>query len=95
MPAQDKFGHFAAYTLLAWWFGQVYPWRQQGFFGIFLIALGVGLEFVQYYLGYRHFGYADMLADVSGVAIGYLLAFTPAGTVLRRLDRFWEMYVIS
>ena len=54
IPAQDKFGHFIAYVLLAWWFSQVYPWRLQGFVGILLISLGVSLEFFQYYLKLLH-----------------------------------------
>jgi VanZ family protein len=92
MPAQDKFGHFMAYALLAWWFSQAYPLRLHGFLGLFLIALGVILEILQGFTGYRDFEYADMLADTLGVVGGYLLARTSAGTTLRRLERFWEKY---
>lgn len=92
VPAQDKFGHFIAYALLAWWFSQAYPLRLHGFLGLFLIALGVILEILQGFTGYRDFEYADMLADTLGVVGGYLLARTSAGTTLRRLERFWEKY---
>lgn len=90
VPAQDKFGHFLTYGLLAWWFSQAYPLRLHGFFGLFLAALGAVLEILQDVVGYRYFEYGDMLANVSGVVGGYLLARTPAGTTLRRLERLWE-----
>jgi VanZ family protein len=90
IPAQDKVGHFIAYTLLAWWFSQVYPWRLQGQLGLLLVSLGILLEILQYFGGYRYFDYADMLANTLGVIGGYLLAQTPAGRVLRGLEWIWE-----
>lgn len=90
VPAQDKLGHFTAYALLAWWFSQAYPLRLRGFFSLFLAALGIGLEFLQDFMGYRYFEYGDMLANTLGVAAGYWLACTPAGMALRRLERLWE-----
>jgi hypothetical protein len=79
-----------AYALLGWWFSQAYPSRLHGFLGLFLVALGAILEVLQGLTGYRDFEYADMLADTLGLVGGYLLALTPAGTVLRRLEQFWE-----
>jgi hypothetical protein len=95
LPAQDKFGHLIAYTLLAWWFSQVYPWRLQGRLGIFLVSLGIVLEILQYLIGHRYFDYADMLANTLGVIGGYLLARTPAGRVLRGLEWIWETHLAS
>jgi VanZ family protein len=92
VPAQDKFEHFIAYALLAWWFSQAYPLRLHGFLGLFLIALGAILEVLQGFTGYRDFEYTDMLADTLGVVGGYLLALTSAGATFRRLERFWETY---
>ncbi|ADJ27228.1 VanZ family protein [Nitrosococcus watsonii] len=86
---QDKLGHFTAYALLAWWFSQVYPARLHVFWGLFLVVLGITLEFLQDLVG-RDFEYGDMLADIMGIVGGYLLARTPAGTALRRLECFWE-----
>lgn len=87
---QDKLGHFTAYALLAWWFSQVYPARLHSFFGLFLALLGITLEFLQDLVGDRYFEYGDMLANMLGVVGGCLLARTPAGTALRRLECFWE-----
>jgi VanZ family protein len=92
VPAQDKFEHFIAYALLAWWLSQAYPLRLHGLLGFFLVALGIILEVLQGFTGYRDFEYADMLADTLGVVGGYLLARTSAGTTFRRLERFWETY---
>lgn len=86
---QDKFEHFAAYALLAWWFSQIYPVRLHGFLGLFLVTLGISLEFLQDLVG-RDFEYGDMLADMLGIVGGYLLACTPAGKILQRLELFWE-----
>lgn len=87
LPVQDKFEHFLAYAILAWWFGQIYSWRLQGFWAVFLISLGVSMEMMQDLLGSRHFEYLDMLANTLGVAGGYLLVFfTPAGMLLQHME---------
>jgi VanZ family protein len=96
VPAQDKLEHFIGYAWLAWWFSQTYPLRLHGFLGLFLAALGIILEVLQGFTGYRDFEYGDMLADILGVVGGYLLArSTPGGTILRRLERFWKIYRAS
>jgi VanZ family protein len=93
---EDKLEHFIGYAWLAWWFSQTYPLRLHGFLGLFLAALGAILEVLQGLTGYRDFEYADMLADTLGVVGGYLLArSTPSGTILRRLERFWEIHRAS
>ena len=43
-------------------------------FAIGFIALGIALEFVQRWTGYRSFEVADMAADAAGVAVGWLIA---------------------
>src|SRR5690625_4137395 len=91
IPSQDKFEHFTAYALLAWWFSQIYPLRLHGLLGLFLVALGVLLEILQSLSAYRYFEYADMFADTLGCVGGYWLARgTPAGTFLKRIERLWE-----
>ena len=67
----DKIGHTLGYFCLFFWFGQIYLkshyWRP----AIALISLGIILEIVQGSLGYRSFEYADMLANTSGVLLGW------------------------
>ena len=83
MPSWDKAHHFLAYAGLTFWFRQAFVsirWT------IFLMALGIALEFIQGWSGYRYFEYGDMLANTLGVIGGLLLASTPLGRLIRWLD---------
>ena len=76
----DKIGHFAAYAVMMGWFACLYDGlstRLAHTAG--LLALGIGLEFVQSTTGYRSFDVGDMVADAIGVALGWLaiLPFCP------------------
>lgn len=68
----DKLGHFAAYGLLMFWFSQLYLRRAAYAAGF--IAMGVGLEFLQGYLGYRTYEVYDMYANALGVLLGWAAA---------------------
>ncbi|MGE5093930.1 MAG: VanZ family protein [Betaproteobacteria bacterium] len=81
-----KTGHIIAYLWLMLWFAQVRRSLATRFvIGLLIVALGVGLEYVQRYVG-RDFAYSDMVDDAIGVAAGYLLALTPLGSLFAR----WE-----
>ncbi len=83
----DKLGHFLAYGVLMGWFVQLYQSRARLIaHALFLISLGVGLEFLQQYSG-RYFEVADMVANASGVVLALLLLFTPGQALLLRLER--------
>ena len=77
MPTEqgDKFGHAIAYAAIMSWFANVYgaPVRRVHF-AIGFIVLGICLEFVQAWTGYRSFEVADMAADAAGVVVGLILA---------------------
>lgn len=68
----DKIGHLLAYFGLMFWFGQLYrrhlPWAL-GF-----LALGAVLEVIQGLTGYRETSLADLLANATGIALGWLAA---------------------
>lgn len=51
------------------WFAQLYPARR--LYAAGFIALGVALEFVQGWLGYRAYEHHDMLANTLGVLLGW------------------------
>lgn len=71
----DKIGHVAAYaTLMFWWAQLLVTAPQRRRVAAALIALGIALEYVQGWTGWRSFDYFDMLADAFGVALGWLLA---------------------
>lgn len=71
----DKFGHVFAYAVLMSWFANLYAQRAPRLqFALGFIALGIGLEFVQGWTGYRTFEVADMAADAAGVVAGWAAA---------------------
>ena len=82
----DKWGHFLVYGVLMGWFVQLYQSRTMlTSYALFLVLLGVVLEFLQGYSG-RYFEVADMVANTLGVLFGLLLLFTPLRTLLQRLE---------
>jgi VanZ family protein len=79
-PNADKLEHAIAYGSLALWFCQIYlSARSRTIALALLIGLGIALEFVQGWTGYRDFEVLDMAADSIGVLLGLLLALTPFG----------------
>ena len=90
-PWWDKIGHSVAYIALMLWFAQLYHPRSTKFWvALGLVALGIAIEFAQEQTGYRPFEIADMVADAFGVAVGFLLAETPLGKVLRLVERVFK-----
>lgn len=88
MSYGDKWGHLLAYGMLMGWFVQLYRRRSLLLLhALFLIALGVSLEFLQGLTG-RYFEYADMAANTTGVLLGLLVTWTPARGVLGALERW-------
>ena len=91
IPAEggDKIAHVIAYAAMAFWFMQVYTglasrvWVAAG-----LIALGVTLEFLQGYVGYRHLDYLDMIANTIGVVVGWAASPPRTPSVLSRIQRY-------
>ena len=79
-PNADKLEHAVAYGSLSLWFCQIYlSARSRTIALALLIGLGIALEFVQGWTGYRDFEVLDMVADSVGVLLGLLLALTPFG----------------
>ena len=70
----DKLGHFIAYGTVMLWFAQLYRGRVRYAAAAGLVALGVVIEFVQRWTGYRTFDVWDMAADAAGVLVGWLAA---------------------
>ncbi|MFA7296472.1 MAG: VanZ family protein [Dehalococcoidia bacterium] len=76
----DKVQHLLAYAVLIWWFRQAF--RGGIRWVLALVALGVGLEFLQALTPNRVFDYADMAANVLGVVLGLVVAATALGRTL-------------
>jgi VanZ family protein len=89
-PSVDNFktGHILAYAWCMLWFAQVWRrFRERLAIAIALVALGVGLEYVQDMLPWhRDFAVADMVDDAIGAGLGLVLAFTPLGHIEEKLS---------
>lgn len=87
----DKLSHTLAYLVLMSWFANLYEGRVQRIgFAFGFILLGIGLEFIQRWTGYRSFEVADMLAGAAGVALGWLLAPPRLPNYLVTAERLWR-----
>ena len=77
MEQGDKVGHALAYAVLFFWWAQLHvAARSRLRLAAGLMMLGVAIEYVQGWTGWRSFDYHDMLADLAGVSFGWLLAAT-------------------
>jgi VanZ family protein len=71
-----KYAHVAAYAVVMFFFAYAYrAARAAVLVAAALLALGIGLEYVQAYSGYRTFERTDMVADAVGIGLGWLLGF--------------------
>ncbi len=69
----DKLEHALAYGFMMLWFCQVYQQHVPRLLvGGLLVALGVGIEYLQRMTAYRVFDYADMLANGAGVLLSVI-----------------------
>jgi len=83
----DKLGHALAYGLLMLWFCQIYRQRQSRLvLAMALVAMGIAIEYLQRETGYRLFEYADILANATGVVVGWVWACTGLGRVFAYLE---------
>jgi VanZ family protein len=87
----DKFLHAFAYGALMLWFANLYeePARRPLLAAAF-VAMGIALEFIQGWTGYRTFEVADMLANAVGVAVGWALAPPRLPNFLRGIERVFR-----
>jgi VanZ family protein len=68
----DKLGHFIGYGSLMFWFSQLYlRGMTRAAYATAFVAMGVVLEFAQGALGYRSSEILDMVANATGVALGW------------------------
>jgi len=76
----DKLEHAIAYGSLGLWFFQLYPsFRSRVIAVSLLIGMGIGIEYLQRWTGYRQFDVWDMVSNSIGVLSGLLLVRTGLG----------------
>jgi len=93
VPAfNDKIGHLTAYAWLMFWFGNIYHNVSARLFyaGMFTL-MGISLEILQGLGQVRQFEYYDMLANITGVFIGYIFLLTPLSRFLIRIEYFIKL----
>jgi VanZ family protein len=82
----DKLWHAGTYFVVMAYFSQIYvPLRMRLVVAVALIALGVGIEFIQPYFN-RQFDWHDAFANGVGVAGALLISLSPLGLILRHVD---------
>jgi VanZ family protein len=81
----DKLGHFIAYFVLMGWFALLYRPSAHPVLALRVIALGIVIEILQWFSGYRYFELADIAANTLGVlAATVFCGFWLCRTSLRR-----------
>ncbi len=85
-PWADKFYHMLAYGVLMLWFAQLHPisryrWLVSGF-----IAMGILLEVLQSWSGYRTGDIGDVIANSLGTVLSWGLAARGMNTLLSQFE---------
>jgi VanZ family protein len=83
----DKLLHFGTYFLLMVWFAGIYKRKRYPLIAIALLLLGLGLEVGQRLVISRAFDVVDLTANVTGIAIGFVLALTLLGEWCQSVER--------
>jgi hypothetical protein len=87
LAGDDKLGHLLAYGALMVWFSSLYEDSiARLMFANGFAAMGIALEFVQGWTGYRTFEIADMVSNASGVLAGWAVAPPRLPNFLRRIE---------
>lgn len=91
MELGDKYEHVLAYAVLMFWFANLYERAaQRAALAIGFVAMGITLEFLQRWTGYRSFEVADMAAGAAGVAAGWIVAPPRVPNCVALLERLFE-----
>lgn len=89
LPNSDKLNHAFAYIVLMLYFGQLVGTglRQRVWVVAALISYGAAIECLQSVLPPRSAEWADLVADMVGIGIGWLLLRSPLGRTLVVFER--------
>jgi len=87
-PYQDKLFHAIAYFTLMAWFSQIYHDRfQRNMIAVVFVFMGVTLEYIQSFDPNRYSEFTDIVANSTGVALGFAIALTGAKNILLRVEK--------
>ncbi|BDM63331.1 teicoplanin resistance protein VanZ [Shewanella sp. NFH-SH190041] len=86
IPNMDKIGHLGSFFLLSWLSYEAFRPRWQILVPT-MAVYAVGIEFVQSFLPYRSASVGDVVADMLGVALFYMLLKPLSGISQRLFER--------
>ena len=89
MKGSDKLNHLLAYAVLMYWWGMLQPSHRTRWL-LFLPLLGLALEGAQSAIPYRYFEWFDVVANLSGVLLGWLLLQTPARRLMSSINSYFS-----
>ena len=88
LPYEDKVFHAFAYFTLMAWFSQIYHDRfQRNMIAVVFVFMGITLEYLQGFDPDRYSEFGDIVANTTGVALGFSIALTGAKNILLRIEK--------
>ena len=85
---EDKVYHAIAYFVLMAWFAQIYhKGNQRIFIALIFTVMGLGVEYLQSLNPARYAEFGDMVANATGVILGFSLTLTDAKYILQRVEK--------
>jgi len=86
----DKVSHALGYFGLMLWFTQLFRKNTtRTVLACLFVAMGITLEFLQAYGGVRVYEIADMVANITGVILGWFAAALGLDRILQWLEHNW------
>ena len=85
--AADKLVHALSYFVLMAWFSGMYARQRQVAIALTLVLFGIVLEFVQAQLPYRQFDPLDLVANATGILLGFCLSLLVLAGWCQRVER--------
>jgi VanZ family protein len=83
----DKIEHMVGYALLALWFAGIYPRSRYAVIAGLLFLMGLVIEWLQGVMNVgRSADFRDVIANVTGIAIGLSLAWVALGGWAQRVE---------
>ena len=87
-PYEDKFYHAFAYFTIMAWFSQIYHDKfQRNIIAVVLVFMGFTLEYLQSFDPKRFAEVGDMVANTTGVALGFIIAVSSAKNILLGIEK--------
>ena len=91
LPYEDKVFHAFAYFVLMVWFGQIYHDKfQRNMIAVVFVFMGITLEYLQSFDANRYSESADIIANITGIALGFSIVLTAAKNTLLNIEKVFS-----